>query len=156
MRLRATVTRMGKNPNSADWFETSGRTGPAWHSGPQPPPYAPTPPVGETADPAAQPPARRRRVWPYLAAVVALVVTAGGVWQESQARQEREQREATAAAYKGKADAALTIDGVNAEVLARWTKDRRVIIALSSGFDQNARYLRIEAGDEAATSVRKD
>ncbi|CAL9630865.1 hypothetical protein [Streptomyces sp. enrichment culture] len=153
VRLRATVTRMGKDPNSA-WFEAPSSTGPAWHSGPQPP--YPAPPADAAPEPAAQPPAQRRRLWPYLAAVVALVVTAGGVWQESQARQEREQREATAAAYKGKADGALTIDGVNAEVLARWTKDRRVIIALSSGFDQNARYLRIEAGDEAATSVRKN
>ncbi|MEV5441616.1 hypothetical protein AB0N23_03560 [Streptomyces sp. NPDC052644] len=152
VRLRATVTRMGKDPNS--WFEAPSSTGPAWHSGPQPP--YPAPPADVAPEPAALPPARRRRLWPYLAAVVALVVTAGGVWQESQARQEREQREATAAAYKGKADAALTIDGVNAELLARWTKNRRVIIELRTYFDRNARYLHIEAAGETATSVQKD
>ncbi|WP_411575168.1 hypothetical protein [Streptomyces fradiae] len=154
VRLRATVIRMGKNPNPA-WFEASGHTEPAWHSGPQPP-YVPAPPADVAAEPAAQAPARRRRVWPYLAAAAALVVTAGGVWQESQARQEREQREAKAAAYKGKADTALTLDGVSTRVEARWIKDHRVVIALRSGFDQDARYLRIEAAGETATSVRKD
>ncbi|MEU3634531.1 hypothetical protein AB0F34_28885, partial [Streptomyces fradiae] len=154
-RLRATVARMGKNPNS-DWFETAGSTEPEWHSGPQPSPYVPAPPDGEAAEPSAQPPARRRRLWPYLAAAVALAVTAGGVWQESQARQEREQREAKATAYKGKADAALTIEGVNAELLARWTKDRRVVIELRTYGDPNARYLRLEAAGEVATGVQKD
>ncbi|MFJ8692868.1 hypothetical protein [Streptomyces roseolilacinus] len=152
-RLRATVARMGKHP---EWFEQTADAGPAWHSGPQPEPFLPAaPPAGE-AEPPVQPPTRRRRAWLYVAAVAALVITAGGVWQESQDRKEREDRKAQAAAYKGKAEAALTIDGVSAEVVARWTKDRRVIVKLSSGFDQDAKYLRLEAAGEAATSVRKD
>ncbi|WP_228974765.1 hypothetical protein [Streptomyces sp. DH12] len=43
-RLRATVARMGKNPDP-DWFEQPDCAEPAWHSGP-PPPLFPDPPAG--------------------------------------------------------------------------------------------------------------
>ncbi|MFJ9703440.1 hypothetical protein [Streptomyces fradiae] len=145
VRLRATVTRMGKNPN---WFEGAESTEPAWHSGPQPL-LAPEPQ-------AAQPPARRRRVWPYWVVAAAVAITAAGVWRESTERQKREDRKVQVAAYKGEVDTALTVDGVNAELAARWTGDRRVIVQLRTYGDPNAKYLRIEAAGEMATSVKQD
>ncbi|WP_314416152.1 hypothetical protein [Streptomyces sp. DSM 40484] len=141
-QLRATVTHMG----DADWFERTGdSTSPAWHSGPEPSP---------SPAPAVPPPPARRRAWPYVAAIAALSITAAGVWQHAQTEQNTQDRQEKAAAYKGRSGAALQIDGVKADVVAHWNSDRdKVIIVLSSLFDRNARYLRIDAAGESASSV---
>ncbi|MBQ0855729.1 hypothetical protein J8N05_47095 (plasmid) [Streptomyces sp. BH-SS-21] len=145
-QLRATVAHMG---HDADWFERTGdSTSPAWHSGPQPS----TPPA-----PAEPPSAPRRRTWPYVAAIAALSLTAAGVWQHAQSEDQRQDRQEKAAAYKGRSGAALKIDGVKADVVAHWNSDRdKVILELRSYFDRNARYLRIDASGESASSVRED
>jgi hypothetical protein len=150
VRLRATVARMGKD---VDWFEKDPSTAPdqEWYRGAPPEPPAP--------DAAVTPPApsHRRRAWPYVAAVAALAVTAGGVWQAATEEDQRQDRKATAAAYKGRSGAELHIDGVEADLVAQWNGDRdRVVIELRSSFDRNAKYLRIEADDKSASSKRKD
>ncbi|WLW53241.1 hypothetical protein [Streptomyces sp. YU58] len=145
-QLRATVARMGND--DAEWFEKSGdSTAPAWHSVPQPPTSAPTP----DAD---QPTRARRRTWPYVAAVAALSIAAGGVWMNAQNEHDTQEREQKAAAYKGRSGAALTLDGVKADVVAHWTKNRdNVIVELRSYFDKNARYLRIDGAGKSAQST---
>ncbi|MDQ1022463.1 hypothetical protein QF035_000045 [Streptomyces umbrinus] len=144
-QLRATVAGMG-NDRDAEWFEKSGGS-PAWHSVPEPPAPLPTPGDG-------QPERGRRRTWPYVAAVAALSIAAGGVWQHSQNEQETQDRKEKAAAYKGRSGAALHIDGVKADVVAHWNSDRdRVILELRSYFDRNARYLRIDSSGESAQST---
>ncbi|GAA1540633.1 hypothetical protein GCM10009730_57200 [Streptomyces albidochromogenes] len=147
VRLRATVTRMGKD---VEWFDRSGdSTSPEWYRGPQPEP--PTPTADDTAPPT------RRRTWPYIAAIAALAIAASVVWQNASDEKSREERQEKAAAYKGRSGAALDIDGVNADLVARWTKDRtRVILVLSSYFDQDARYLRIDASDKSASTTREN
>ncbi|WP_406255245.1 hypothetical protein [Streptomyces chartreusis] len=146
VQLRATVARMGTD--DAEWFEkTPESTTPAWHSGPQPP--LATPVVGE--EPAA--PARRRTM-PYVAAIAALAIVTAGVWQYSADEQEQQDRQAKAAAYKGRSGAALRVDGVDADLVAHWNSDRdRVVVELRSYFDRNARYLRIDSSGQSAQST---
>ncbi|WP_121751244.1 hypothetical protein [Streptomyces sp. E2N166] len=148
IQLRATVARMGKD---VEWFEqTEGDTAsPQWHRGPDP--VKPEP----SAD--YVPPVKaRRRAWPYVAAIAALSITAAGVWQASDSEQHREEQKEKAAAYKGRSGAELNVDGVKADVVARWTRDRdRVIVVLSSGFDRDAKYLRIDASEKSASSVKE-
>ncbi|MCB5181504.1 hypothetical protein [Streptomyces antimicrobicus] len=147
VQLRATVTRMGKDP---EWYQQGG-SGAAWYSGPQP--TAPEQPPAK----APTPPAQRRRAWPYVAAIAALSITIAGVWQYAAAEERRQELAAKAAAYKGRSGAALTIDGVNADVVAHWSRDRqRVTIELRTYFDRNAHYLRIDAADRSASSTGKD
>ena len=149
IRLRATVARMGND--DGEWFEKSGdSTSPAWHSVPQP--STPTPVLGDE-----QPARARRRTWPYVAAVAGLSIAAAGVWTNAQNEHHTQERQQKAAAYKGRSGAALTIDGVKADVVAQWTTGRdNVVIELRSYFDKNARYLRIDGADKTASSVREN
>ncbi|MET9914468.1 hypothetical protein ABZZ74_48565 [Streptomyces sp. NPDC006476] len=144
-QLRATVARMGNDPA---WFDKSGdRTSPAWHSAPEPATQAPSVPD------ASQRP-KRRRTWPYVAAIAALGITAAGVWQHASDEQEQQQREAKAADYVGRSKAALDIDGVKADVVAHWSADgQRVVLELRSYFDPNARYLRLDSDGHSASSA---
>ncbi|MFF7183436.1 hypothetical protein [Streptomyces sp. NPDC008121] len=147
VQLRATVARMGKD---VDWFEhNDGGTEPQWHRMPD----NPAPPSASTEEP---PPRPRRRAWPYVATVAALSLAIVGVNQMGDAKVEQREREAKTAAYKGRSGAALQIDGVKADVIAQWNSDRsRVVIELRSYFDRNARYLRIDAGEESATGTQR-
>ncbi|MFJ6558191.1 hypothetical protein ACIQNT_39130 [Streptomyces luteogriseus] len=147
-QLRATVARMGKD---VEWFEQSEdtRTEPQWHRGPEPAAQAPTGYI--------EPVKRQRRTWPYVAAVAALAVGIAWVWQNAEAEQHGEERQQKAAAYKGRSGAALNIDGVEADVVARWSSDRdRVVVLLSSNFERDARFLRIDAAGRSAHSVREN
>ncbi|WP_274565096.1 hypothetical protein [Streptomyces spiramyceticus] len=150
--LRATVTRMGKE---VDWWtdEADASTPPAWHGGANPPAPATNPDDEQPSRP-------RRRTWPYVAAIAALTIAVGGVWQsaeDDQHDEERKERQTKAAAYKGRSGAALDIDGVDADVVARWTRDKsHVIVELRSYFDEDAKYLRIDASGKNASSQRED
>ncbi|MEU2391822.1 hypothetical protein [Streptomyces sp. NPDC007369] len=153
MQLRATVTRMGKNPA---WFERADDdTEPAWYRGPQPHLPTPEPALSKTEEPpGAQ---RRRRVWPYAAVIVALSITAAGAWQNTTEAEHRQDRKEQAAAYKGRSGAALTIDGVNTDVVAHWNGTRdRVTIELRAPFDKTARYLQVDAAGVTARSAHQD
>ncbi|RPE41960.1 hypothetical protein EDD90_5060 [Streptomyces sp. Ag109_O5-1] len=146
MRLRATVARMGND--DAEWFEKNGdSTSPAWHSAPPPP--TPTPTLDDE-----RPARERRRTWPYVAAVATLSIAAAGVWTHAQNEHHTQERQQKAAAYKGRSGAALTLDGVKADVVAQWTTDRdNVIVELRSYFDKNARYLQIDGAGKSAQST---
>ncbi|GHC94192.1 hypothetical protein RFN57_03540 [Streptomyces violaceochromogenes] len=145
-QLRATVARMGKD---SAWFERTAAnapTEPQWHRGPDP--AVPEAPAGYI-----EPVKKQRRTWPYVAAVAALAIGIAGVWQKA----EDDEREQKAAAYKGRSGASLTIDGVEADVVARWSRDRdRVILELRASFEPNSKYLRIDASGKSAHSVRED
>ncbi|MFF7558246.1 hypothetical protein ACFZA9_35740 [Streptomyces olivaceus] len=148
VHLRATVVRMGKD---VEWFETKDDTmTPPRHREPAPA----TPELPTAADQAAAE-KPRRRTWPYAAAVAGLVVAGACVWQAADNEEQQEDRNAKAAAYKGRSGAELTIDGVQADVVARWTRDgQHVIVLLSSGFDKAAQYLRIDVSGKSASSVK--
>ncbi|MFC8277795.1 hypothetical protein ACFUJR_35750 [Streptomyces sp. NPDC057271] len=147
-QLRATVARMGKDP---EWFTAaSEQTNPAWYSD-----VDPAAPVGAgTLPPAPSTERRQRRVWPYVAAVAAASVATAVIWQGAEAEQKKEDRKAVAEAYKGRSGAELHLDGVKVDLVAQWTTDReRVAIELRSFFDANARYLRIDAGGKSVHSA---
>ncbi|MEV0695286.1 hypothetical protein [Streptomyces sp. NPDC050388] len=149
IQLRATVARMGKD---VEWFErtTDDSTSPQWHRGPQP--ATPEPPVDD-----AQPVKGRRRTWPYVAAIACLSVAAACVWHAADDEERRQERQETAAAYKGRSGTALRVDGVEADLVAHWNGDRdRVIVELRSYADRNARYLRIDASGKSAYTTRGD
>ncbi|MET7550840.1 hypothetical protein ABZS94_34715 [Streptomyces sp. NPDC005500] len=148
VQLRATVAHMGKD---ASWFEnTDGTTSPQWYHAPEPHTSSPT--IGPSTHGGASAPARRRR-WPYVAAIAVLSIAVAFVWQKA----DLDQRKEKAAAYKGRSGAALNIDAVSADVVARWTGNRdSVIVELRSYFDPDARYLRIDASGKSASSVRED
>ncbi|MEW2417886.1 hypothetical protein AB0953_29825 [Streptomyces sp. NPDC046866] len=121
----------------------------------------PTPgpePAPETeTDDTAESPAPRRRLWLYAAALAALTIAAAGVWQTGSQEHRREDRKEQAAAYKGSSGAALTIDRVSTDVVARWNSDKSsVTIELRASFDRNARYLQMDAAGESARSVGED
>ncbi|WP_405575555.1 hypothetical protein OG317_36630 [Streptomyces sp. NBC_01167] len=147
-QLRASVVRMGKNPN---WFEQQFGDSPEpdWYRGPD------TPPDPQTPGPS---PRARRRVWPYVTAAAALSLAIIGVGQMADSQQQREDqkaREAKAAAYSGRAGAEVRIDGVTADVLARWNSDQDgVIVELRTYFEEDAQYLRIDADGQTASSVK--
>jgi hypothetical protein len=147
-QLRATVARIGND--DAAWFEkTADSTSPQWHRGPQP--YAPEPPADQP------PPRARRRTWPYVAAIAALGITIAGVYQYAADDQKQQERQAKAAAYKGRSGAALQLDGVNTDLIAQWNSNRdRVYVELRSYADRNAKYLRIDASGKSAYSTRKN
>ncbi|MFF7954047.1 hypothetical protein [Streptomyces griseorubiginosus] len=148
VQLRATVARMGTD--DAAWFEKTGdSTSPQWHRGPQP--YTP--------EPQADPPQPRtgRRTWPYVAAIAALGITIAGVYQYAADDQTQQERQAKAAAYKGRSGATVKLDGISTDLIAQWSSDReRVVIELRSYFDRNAKYLRIDASGKTAQTVRGD
>lgn len=148
--LRATVAHMG---NDVEWYEQSGTGDRAPDRGAQPP--QPLPPVPASEAPA--PPPKKRRAWRYVAAVAVVGVGIGAYLQQGSLDQEREERTATAAAYKGVSGAELQIDGIKVDVVAHWSSDRkRVVLELRSGFDRNTRYLRLDAGGQTASSVQED
>ncbi|MFE7167183.1 hypothetical protein [Streptomyces sp. NPDC057616] len=148
-QLRATVARMGND--DVEWFEKrADSTSPAWHSVPQPP--TPAPPLADD-----EPAPARRRTWPYVAAIATLSIAVACVWQNGQAEQHAQERQHKAANYKGRSGAALTLDGVKTTIVAQWNTDRdHVVLDLSSLFDRNARYLRIDASGKTASSVREN
>ncbi|MGW6412360.1 hypothetical protein ACWF95_34950 [Streptomyces vinaceus] len=150
-QLRATVTRMGKEvewwdkqpeaPASATAPRAAERHGPPFPSAPEPD--------------GAQPARTRRRTWPYVALIAVLAVTTLGVWQKAEGDAKAEERQQTAAHYKGQSGASLTVDSVDADVIARWTRDKtRVIVELRSYFDPDAQYLRIDSSGKSAVSTR--
>ncbi|MGW3030222.1 hypothetical protein ACWDCB_03205 [Streptomyces sp. NPDC001178] len=148
MQLRATVARMGNDDDAS--FEKNDSTSPPWHSVPQQPAIAPT--LDDE-----HPERTRRRTWPYVAAVAALSVAAAGVWTNAQNEHHTQERQQKAANYKGRSGAALTLDGVKTTIVAQWNTDRdHVTLDLSSLFDRNARYLRIDSSGKSASSVREN
>lgn len=152
-QLRATVTRMGKE---VEWWdrEPDASTPQAEHHGP--PLSTPAPTSAPDLD-NGQPVRKRRRTWPYVAVIAALALTTAGVWQKAESDTKHEEQQQKAAAYKGNSGASLTVDEVDADVIARWTKDRdRVIVELSAPFESNANYLRLEASGKTAVSTRED
>lgn len=162
VQLRATVARMAPHAHEF-WLQepADDGPGPARSSTPgydaPPPAYGASPPPPPPAAPAEAPAERRPRRWPYVAAAAALAVTAAVIVQASEDAQKRDERQAVAAAYKGRSGAKVKLDGVEAEVVAQWSSDRqRVTIALRSYFDRNARYLRIDAGGRTVSSTSKD
>ncbi|MFZ4240856.1 hypothetical protein ACOZGD_37550 [Streptomyces murinus] len=143
-QLRATVARMGKD---VEWWQRQPAAGDmaasAWHSTPEPPaPAAPVPaPLQGDVNPA-----KRRRAWPYVAAIAAVGIVGGCVVQHAHDQQQARQEQAKAAAYKGRSGAKLQIDGVETDVVAQWSSDRSsVVVQLRSYFDRSAKFLRIDA-----------
>ncbi|WP_229852757.1 hypothetical protein, partial [Streptomyces parvulus] len=143
MQLRATVASMGKD---VEWFEQTERetTSPQWHRGPEP-----TTPVRPMDDEA---PARpRRRTWPYVAAIAALALTGTVVWQNASDDQNKQDRQEKATAYKGVSATDLTIDGVETETRARWSKDgQSVVLSVWIEWDERAKFVRIDSGEQKA------
>lgn len=141
-RTRATVAHMGND----DWFDKPAENNgtPPWHQmGPAAPMTAPQPPPQPAISPAAQ--GRRRRVWPYLAAIVVLGLAVVGVRQHT-ADEEK------ATAYKGVSAVDLRLDGVKVETLASWSDDGRSV-ALSARVDpdEEPKLVRIGSGHHTAT-----
>jgi hypothetical protein len=136
VHLRATVARMGNDtPPPTTWHPES---------------KSPTP----TSD-GAPAPTTRRRIWPTVATVAALSLATVLVWDHPEADQQTQDREAKAAAYKGRSGAALVIDDVSVDIVAHWTNNR-VILELRSNFDADAQYLRLDAAGKTASTVRED
>ncbi|AIS02454.1 hypothetical protein [Streptomyces glaucescens] len=143
VQLRATVAHMGKD---AEWFEdTAGNsTSQEWYRGPQP--AAPAPPTGDTL--AAKP---RRRTWPYVAAIAALALAAGGVWQNAEDDKQAQELQEQAAAYKGVSATELNIDGVETEARAKWSRDgQSVVLSVWVDSEEDLKFVRIDAGDQTA------
>ncbi|MEV5730299.1 hypothetical protein AB0N50_31585 [Streptomyces pharetrae] len=142
VRLRATVARMG----NVEWFEqtASDSTSPQWHRGPQ----LTTPePLTDDA-PSVKP---RRRTWPYLAAIAALALAAGGVWQNAQDDKQAQERQEKAAAYKGVSATELNIDGVETEARAKWSRDcQSVVLSVWVDWEEHPKLVRIDSGDQTA------
>ncbi|PAM99599.1 hypothetical protein CJI59_22130 [Streptomyces sp. Alain-F2R5] len=144
VQLRATVARMGKD---VEWFEqtpTDDDTSPQWHRGPDP--VAPVPPAEY------EPPAKaRRRTWPYLAAIAALALAAGGVWQSAADDKKEQARQEKAAAYVGVSAVNLSIDGAEAETLAEWSKDgKSVVLSVWVDSEEKPKFVRIDSGEQTA------
>ncbi|MEV5249870.1 hypothetical protein [Streptomyces werraensis] len=148
VQLRATVARMGKD---VEWFEQTAvddSTAPQWHRGPHP--TEPEPPTGDDAA-AAKP---RRRTWPYVAAIAALALAAGGVWQNAEDDKQAQERQEQAAAYKGVSAVNLNIDGVETETLADWSKDgQSVVLSVWVDSEENPKLVRLDSGDQTAQEV---
>ncbi|MET9957103.1 hypothetical protein ABZ135_36885 [Streptomyces sp. NPDC006339] len=154
VHLRATVTRMGKDLDP-DWWQTPA---PAPTASVGAEPYggaAPTVPTTSGGHLPQQPGEPRKRVWPYVAAVAATALTAGVIWQGAVGEQQREDRKAVAAAYKGRSGGEVTLDGVKVDVVAQWsTSGDQVVVQLRSYFNRNVRYLRIDADGRTVHSAR--
>lgn len=152
-QLRANVTRMG---GDVEWWHKD----PADTGRPQAERYDPAPAVLPAPAPeqeGGQSTGQRRRTWLYVAVVAALALTTAGIWNKANTDQKVEERQEKVAAYKGTSGASLLADDVNADLIARWTKDRdRIIIELSAPFDPDAKLLRIDAAGESVVSTRED
>ncbi|MGW7341227.1 hypothetical protein [Streptomyces sp. NPDC054808] len=143
IQLRATVARMGKE---VEWFEQTqdDDTSPQWHRGPDP--VTPTPPA--EYEPSAK---ARRRTWPYIAAIAALAIAAGGVWQSAADDKKEQAQQEKAAAYKGVSAVNLNIDGVETETLAKWSKDgKSVVLSVWVDSEEKPKFVRIDSGDQKA------
>ncbi|MFF9301284.1 hypothetical protein [Streptomyces sp. NPDC014764] len=142
VQLRATVARMGKD---VEWFEqTDDSTSPQWHRGPLP--VVPEPPVDDT--PSEKP---RRRTWPYVAAIAALALAAGVVWQNAEDDKRAQERQEQAAAYEGLSVTEVDIDGVTTKARAEWSKDgQSVILSVRVDMEENPRLVRIDSADQTA------
>ncbi|MFJ2701101.1 hypothetical protein ACIO5Z_33340 [Streptomyces rochei] len=142
VQLRATVARMGKD---VDWFEQAKDDGtPQWHRGPDP--VAPVSPAEY------EPPVKaRRRTWPYLAAVAALALAAGGVWQSAADDKKEQAHQEKAAAYKGVSATNLNIDGVETEARAKWSEDgKAVVLSVWVDSEEKPKLVRIDSGEQTA------
>ncbi|MEU1377961.1 hypothetical protein ABZ442_30555 [Streptomyces triculaminicus] len=147
-RLRATVTRMGKD---VEWWErqaaVSDTAEPAWHSAPQLPPAASPPVPGGGGEPAR----RRRRTWPYVATIAALALATAGVWQSADDDHQRQERQEKAAAYEGVSVIELPVDGVKTETSAEWSKDgRSAVLSAWVNSEEKPKLVRIDSGDQTA------
>ncbi|TWD13114.1 hypothetical protein FB570_11941 [Streptomyces sp. T12] len=142
VQLRATVARMGKD---VEWFEqTDDSTSPQWHRGPQS--AAPEPPIDDTPSEKS-----RRRTWPYVAAIAALALAGGIVWQNAEDDKQAQERQEQAAAYKGVSATDLVIDGVQTEARAKWSKDgQSVILSVWVNPEENPKLVRIDSADHTA------
>lgn len=142
VQLRATVARMGKD---VDWFEQTAddTASPQWHRGPHP--AAPEPPTGDA------PSVTRRRTWPYIAAITALALAAGGVWQHAEDDQQTQERKEQAAAYKGLSVTEVNIDGVMTRARAEWSEDgQSVVLSARADWEEKPKLVRIDSGDQTA------
>ncbi|MEU2455872.1 hypothetical protein ABZ605_38005 [Streptomyces sp. NPDC012765] len=147
-QLRATVTRMGKD---VEWWDKEPEV-----NGPAEPPMTSAAEPAPAPDDGLQPGRTRRRTWPYVAVIAALALTTAGVWMKAGDDAKAEQRQQAADHYKGRSGTRLTADDVDVAVIAQWTKNRdRVIVQLSSGFDPDAKYLRIDASGMTASGTRQ-
>ncbi|MCG0069367.1 hypothetical protein L0F81_39940 [Streptomyces tricolor] len=146
-QLRATVARMGNNDGAAWWEQTNDI---AAQGHPAPPEPEPEPAAGDQPRPGA----RRRRTGLYVAAIATLALASAVVWQKSDDDDKRQQQQEQAAAYKGVSATDLNIDGVKTETLASWSKDgRSVILSAWVDSDENAKFVRIDSGDQTAKEV---
>ncbi|MFC8014091.1 hypothetical protein [Streptomyces cinereoruber] len=154
VQYRATVARMAQQHEHEPFWQQDPTTGPApaWHSVPGHDAAPPGAAMSAPPLPAPEAPAARsRQRWPYAVVVLALALTAASIIQANTEAREREERAAVAAHYRGRAGAKTPLDGVAAEVVAQWSTDRTsVTVQLRTYFDKNARYLRIEAGEQSA------
>ncbi|HLS46113.1 hypothetical protein [Streptomyces rubiginosohelvolus] len=107
--------------NNVAWFEKPANATPQWHGGPQP--LTPEPPASAPAP--TRPPGR---TLPYLAVIAALVLICAVVWQHSADDKRAQEHRERAAAYKGVSAVELSIDGIEAKVRAKWSKDGRSAI----------------------------
>ncbi|MEU2395043.1 hypothetical protein [Streptomyces sp. NPDC007369] len=148
-QLRATVIRMG---GEVEWWHTDADVSSSQKDHREPLP------VPAPAPDSARPVRARRRVWVPAAVIAALALATVGVWQQAETDSTAEERQQKAAAYTGKSGASLDVDGVKADVVARWTQDKsRVIVELSAPFEPDARYLRINGPEgKSAVSTRQD
>ncbi|MEU6102780.1 hypothetical protein [Streptomyces flaveolus] len=143
IQLRATVARMGKD---VEWFEQTAddSTSPQWHRGPDP----------VTPEPSADyvsPTKARRRTWPYVAAIAALALAAGVVWQNAEDDQQAQARKEQAAAYKGLSVTEVNIDGVKTKTRAEWSEDgRSVVLSVRVDREENPKLVRVDSGDQTA------
>lgn len=144
VQLRATVARMGKDDM---WAGQAHDITPKPH---QPETATDDDPTRDTL----------KRLWPAAAAIVALSLAIAFVWDNpgGEAKQ-RHQKEASAAvaADEGRAGTRVTIDGVEAHVVAVWSDDRKsVVLAVHPYYDKDrpARYLRIDVGDKSVSDIR--
>lgn len=115
-----------------------------------------TPPLPPHPHSTLSSPGRRHR-WFKIAIAVALIISGGGIWQHAEEEKRTQERQAKAAAYKGRSGAALRLDGVNADVTAHWSRHAdSVVVELRSYFDSNACYLHIASSGESESHVRKN
>ncbi|MFJ4276161.1 hypothetical protein ACIP29_37095 [Streptomyces coelicoflavus] len=143
IQLRATVARMGKD---VEWFEQTpdDDTSPQWHRGPDP--VTPVPPAAH--EPLVK---TRRRTWPYIAAIAALALAAGGVWQNTADDKKEQTRQEKAATYKGVSAVNLYIDGVETETSAKWSRDgKSVVLSVWVDSEEKPKFVRIDSGDQKA------
>ncbi|MBJ6636963.1 hypothetical protein H4K36_01475 [Streptomyces sp. DHE7-1] len=80
----------------------------------------------------------------YVAAIAPGIVSA--VYGRTPTTSTARRNVSTKRAYKGRSGAELHLDGVETDVVAQWNSHRdRVVVQLRSYFDENARFLRIDA-----------